>query len=93
MSKKVKKSPSSLRSSKSHALCLTVTATTSPVCFVREFTCSGEEPGLDFVDGNVDTRGVDKGMAPGVVTLESSEEGKHTCLLTLIHRNLPCGGL
>lgn len=93
MREKVKKSPSSLRSGKCHALRLTVTATSSPVCFVREVTRAGAKSGLDFVEGDVDARGVDKGMAPGVVALESSEEGNHTCLLMLIPRKLSCRGL
>jgi hypothetical protein len=90
--KTVKKSASSPRPGQSHALCLTVTAASSPLCFVREFTCAGEEPDLDFADCNVDTGGFDKHVTPGVVALEPSEKGKHACLIALIHRNLHCGG-
>lgn len=88
MSKKLKKSPSSLRSGESHTLRLAVTATSSPVGFVGEFARSGEEPGLDLVADNLGPPGVDKGMEVGVIALESSEEGMHSCLMTLIRRDL-----
>ncbi|MGH3564663.1 MAG: hypothetical protein ACRDRH_01240 [Pseudonocardia sp.] len=92
MRKKIKESPSPLRSGEGHALCLPVTTPSSPVYLVRELTCSGTEPDLDLAESNVDTGGVDQGVAFGVIALESAEEGKHACLLTLIHRNVSGAG-